>query len=149
MRRYETIFIVNPDLSEDERNELLERSQDLISKQDGFVVVFDEWGNKKLAYEIRKKNRGYYVYVDYCGTGPLVDELERNFRIDDRVLKFMTILLETNVDLEKLKQELAEEQQKKDEERYEEFKDEEVVNDESKPETSEDDNTEAEIAEEE
>ncbi len=107
MRRYETIFIVDPDLTEDLRGQLLEKAKDLISSQDGFLVLCDEWGNKKLAYEIKKKLRGYYVYLDYCGNGALVDELERSFRIDDHVIKFMTILLAENVDLDVLKEELA------------------------------------------
>ncbi|MHC4751573.1 MAG: 30S ribosomal protein S6, partial [Planctomycetota bacterium] len=92
MRRYETITIVDPDLSEDERKPVLDRITDLISQQDGFLVIMDEWGSKKLAYEIKKKSHGYYVRVDYCGTGALIDEMERFFRIDDRVLKYMTVL---------------------------------------------------------
>ncbi len=107
MRRYETIFIVDPDLSEEERSPLFERLKPLFPQLDGFLVMVDEWGAKKLAYEIKKKNRGYYVRLDYCGTGTLVNEIERFFRIDGRVLKYMTVLLEEDVDLESLKAELA------------------------------------------
>lgn len=107
MRRYETIFIVDPDLSDEERSPLFERLKPLFPQLDGFLVMVDEWGTKKLAYEIKKKNRGYYVRLDYCGTGTLVNEIERFFRIDDRILKYMTILLEEDVDLESLKAELA------------------------------------------
>ena len=93
MRRYETIVIIDPDLSEENRAQVLERTTDLIPKEGGFLIMLDEWGNRKLAYEIKKKVRGYYVRIDYCGMGPLVDEMERFFRIDDKVLKFMTVLL--------------------------------------------------------
>ncbi len=114
MRRYETIFIVTPDLSDEERTPLFERIKDLIPKHDGFLFMVDEWGSKKLAYEIKKKARGYYVRLDYCGTGILIDEIERLFRIDDRVLKYMTVLLEKDVDIEKLKAEVVHEEVKDD-----------------------------------
>lgn len=107
MRRYETIAIIDPDLSDEERIGVLERTTDLIPKEGGFLVMLDEWGNRKLAYEIKKKVRGYYVRVDYCGMGSLVDEMERFFRIDDRVLKFMTVLLEKDADIENIKEEMA------------------------------------------
>lgn len=107
MRRYETIFIVDPDLSDEERTPLFERLTPLFPQLGGLLVEIDEWGAQKLAYEIKKKARGYYVRLDYCGTGPLVDEIERFFRIDDRVLKFMTIIADEEVDMERLKEEMA------------------------------------------
>jgi small subunit ribosomal protein S6 len=70
-------------------------------------VARDEWGVKKLAYDVRKRSRGFYVRLDYCGDGPLVDEIERSFRIDDKILKFMTIVLAKDVDLEKVKEEMV------------------------------------------
>ncbi|MEE8398875.1 MAG: 30S ribosomal protein S6, partial [Desulfobacterales bacterium] len=86
MRRYETIFIVDPDLSEEGRDPILQRLKDLIQQFDGFLAMIDQWGAKRLAYEIKKKVRGYYIRLDYCGGGALVDEIERFFRIDDRIL---------------------------------------------------------------
>ncbi len=65
MRRYETFVIIDPDISQEERDPLIERVQELISRMDGFLVFTDVWGEKKLAYEIRKKERGYYVRFDY------------------------------------------------------------------------------------
>ncbi len=94
MRRYETIFIVDPDLSEDGRKQRLEKNTDLIKKMGGVLIEVDDWGNKRLAYEIRKKFRGHYIRLDYCGNGELVDEMERHYRIDDKYIKFMTIVLE-------------------------------------------------------
>jgi small subunit ribosomal protein S6 len=107
MRRYETIFIVDPDVSEEQRGSVFERLSDLMGQKSGLQVTLDEWGAKKLAYEIKKKHRGYYVRLDYCGDGGLVDEIERFFRIDDRILKYMTIVLDKNVDIEAVKQEIA------------------------------------------
>ena len=107
MRRYETIVIIDPDLSDEDRTQVLERTTNLIPKEGGFLIMLDEWGNRKLAYEIKKKVRGYYVRIDYCGMGPLVDEMERFFRIDDKILKFMTVLLDRDADTEKIKEEMA------------------------------------------
>lgn len=107
MRRYETILIIDPDLSDDERSSILEKLRDLITRHDAFLVEFDNWGVRKLAYEIKKKGRGYYLRIDYCGISALVDEIERFSRIDDRILKYMTVLLDKNADIEKIKEELA------------------------------------------
>jgi small subunit ribosomal protein S6 len=69
----------------------------------GFLIETDDWGTKKLAYDIRKKNRGHYVRLDFCGDGALIQEMERFFRIDDNVMKFMTVLLDENADLDAIK----------------------------------------------
>lgn len=107
MRHYETIFILDPDLSEEGRVPVFERLNDLIPQQGGTLLEMDEWGSRKLAYEIKKKTRGYYVRADYCGTGDVVNEMERFFRIDDRVIKYMTVLLEEEADVESLLAEIA------------------------------------------
>jgi small subunit ribosomal protein S6 len=111
MRRYETIFIVDNDLSEEDRSPTFEKLKDLIHQHSGLLVMVDEWGSKKLAYEIKKKTRGYYVRLDYCGSGILVNEIERFFRIDDRILKYMTVLLDKDVDIEAVKEEIAKAQE--------------------------------------
>jgi small subunit ribosomal protein S6 len=107
MRRYETIFIIDSDLSEDQHLPVFERLTDLISQYEGLLVMNEKWGVRKLAYDIKKKPRGYYVRLEYCGNGLLVDEIERFFRIDDRVLKYMTVLIDQAVDLEKVKEEIV------------------------------------------
>ncbi len=93
MRKYETVFISDPDLKDQTRTELFDKVRNIIASEKGILLDFDEWGNKKLAYEIRKKFRGHYVCATYGGTGDLVKELERNFRLTDDVLKFMSIVL--------------------------------------------------------
>lgn len=115
MRRYETITIINPDLSEEDRSSLLVRIKEIITQHDGILIDEDLWGNKKLAYEIQKKSRGYYARYDYCGVGSLVDELERSFRIDDRVLKYLTVQLSADADVEQIQAEIASEKAAKTE----------------------------------
>lgn len=105
MNKYETVFISDPDLQDQTRKDLFDKVRNIIANEKGFLIDFDEWGNKKLAYEIRKKNRGHYVCVTYGGTGDLVRELERNFRLTDDVFKFMTILLEKGVALSAIEEE--------------------------------------------
>ena len=116
MRRYETIFIADPDIQESVRTTLFDKFKNLIAQEKGILIDFDEWGNRKLAYEIMKKSRGHYVCMTYGGDGDLIKELERNFRLDDKVLKFMTILLEKDVSSETFKQELEAEAAAREEE---------------------------------
>ena len=107
MRRYETIVIVDPDIGEEKRTPVFDRIRELVPHKGGLLVELDEWGARKMAYEIKKKKRGYYLRVDYCGSGALVDEMERQFRIDDRVLKYMTILLEDDVDMARIQEKMS------------------------------------------
>ncbi len=113
MRRYEQIVILDSDLSEDTRQPVFDRLKELIPQYNGFLIDIDEWGQKKLAYEIKKKPRGYYAQIDFCGFGDLVDEMERFYRIDDRILKYMTVVLEKEADLESIKAEMTEREAKK------------------------------------
>ena len=101
MNHYETIFIVDPDTPDADQESIFEKLKSMIS-DDGKLILFDDWGSRKFAYEILKKKQGRYVRLDYCGAGPLVDEIERLFRLDYRILKFMTVLLAKDVDPESL-----------------------------------------------
>ena len=115
MRKYETVFISDPDLQDQTRTDLFDKTRNIITKENGIVIDFDDWGNKKLAYEIKKKSRGHYVCVTYGGTGELVAELERNFRLTDDVLKFMTIVLSEDLTAEQLEKEAQQAQEEKSE----------------------------------
>ncbi|MDA8404258.1 MAG: 30S ribosomal protein S6 [Desulfobacteraceae bacterium] len=101
MNHYETIFIVDPDTPGTDQDIIFEKVKNMINRASK-LLMFDDWGNRKLAYEIKKKRQGRYIRLDYCGNGALVDEMERNFRLDYRILKFMTILLAQDVDPEAL-----------------------------------------------
>ncbi len=107
MRKYETIVISDPDLQDQTRKELFEKVSNIITRENGILLDIDEWGNKKLAYEIKKKLRGYYVCLTYGGDGELVKELERNMRLSDGILKYMTVLISDNETAESLAAEAA------------------------------------------
>ncbi len=113
MRKYETVFISDPDLQDQSRAELFDRVRSIITRENGILLDFDEWGSKKLAYEIRKKLRGYYVCMTYGGDGALVKELERNFGLSDDIMKFMTILLSDHETAESLEKQATEAQEAK------------------------------------
>lgn len=112
MRRYETIVIIDPDISDDDRGSLVTRIQEIMVQKNGALLELDDWGVKRLAYEIRKKIRGYYIRFDYCGMGDLVDEIERFFRINDKFLKYMTVVLDKDADIDKIREEIAAEKNK-------------------------------------
>ena len=107
MRRYETIIIMDSELPAEKQEPVIKRVEETIAQQGGYLAFIDDWGTKKLAYAIKKKERGHYIRFDFCGTGELVNEMERFFRIDDSVLKYMTVLLDEKADIEKIKEEVA------------------------------------------
>ncbi len=129
MRKYETVFILDPDVKDQARTDLFDRVKNIIAKENGILLDFDEWGNKKLAYEIKKKLRGFYVCITYGGTGHLVKEFERNLRLSDDVLKFMTLLLSDDVTVEQLEEEAKENQDKLSKETESESVKKEIVDD--------------------
>lgn len=101
MRKYETFFIVDPDLP-DEMNSVVDtKVQSVVTANGGEVLIYTPWGKRKLAYPIRKRTRGLYVLMEYSGGPDMVAELERNLRIDERILKFITVKLEDRFDPEK------------------------------------------------
>lgn len=107
MRRYETFIILDPDLSEDLRRPVIDRVKEVMAQMGGTLLRVEEWGSRRLAYAIRKKERGYYVRFDFCGSGQLVNEMERFFRIDERVLKHMSVLRDSEPNLERIQEEMA------------------------------------------
>ncbi|MDD4356150.1 MAG: 30S ribosomal protein S6 [Smithellaceae bacterium] len=107
MKRYEVIAIVKTDLTEEEINAIMERSSNIIAERQGVIAKAEKWGKRRLAYEIKKQKDGFYFFIDYAGEGSIVDEMERNFKIDDRVLKFMTVAKEGAVTREGMEAEVA------------------------------------------
>ena len=112
LRRYETVFIIHPDLNDEEVSALTDRYCDIIAAYKGVLVKVDRWGKRKLAYLIRKQSKGTYVLLDYAGSSAVVSEMERNFKIDEHVLKYMTILKSENVSLSDLEKEVARSKEK-------------------------------------
>ncbi|OGR01135.1 MAG: 30S ribosomal protein S6 [Deltaproteobacteria bacterium RIFOXYD12_FULL_50_9] len=91
MRRYETIFIIKPNIDADGITAITDRVSGIIKDFDGTLVTVDKWGLKKLAYNIGKESQGMYIYVEYGSKPAAVVEIERILKIDDRILKFMTV----------------------------------------------------------
>lgn len=91
MRRYETIYILRPSLNEEQINTIVDNSNSIISNSNGKIIELDRWGMRKLAYPIKKELQGFYVFCDYSTEPEAVAEMERKFRIDDAVLRYMTV----------------------------------------------------------
>ena len=98
MRHYETTYILRPNLGEDQFTEIIERTNAIVTGDNGSIIDVDRWGIKTLAYEIKKETQGYYVYMNYAAHGTTVSEIERIFRIDDRLLRYLTIKLADSID---------------------------------------------------
>ncbi len=105
MRHYETTFILRPNLGEDQFTEIIDRTSAIITDDGGTIINTDRWGIKRLAYEIKKEVQGYYVNLNYAAPGNTVDEVERIFRIDDRLLRYLTIKLADRIDQEGISKE--------------------------------------------
>lgn len=112
MRRYETTFVLRPSLNEEEINSVIERTTTILSGSDGKIIELDRWGMKKLAYQIKKESQGFYVFCDYCSTPDAVAEMERRFRLDDAVLRYMTIKLNNDISDEEIAEATAQVEQK-------------------------------------
>jgi small subunit ribosomal protein S6 len=107
MRRYETVWVVNGDLPDEEIKATIDKFTKVITGQGGTLVSVEEWGRRKLAYKIEGTFRGYYVISDFAGLPATVKELERNFRIDDRIIRYLTTKKADQVDLAALEAEIA------------------------------------------
>jgi len=107
LRRYETIFITYAELPEEEINGLIERYATVIKGGTGTIIKVEKWGKRKLAYEVKKQSRGYYVLIDFAASAAVVTELERNLGIGDKILKYMTIKTQESVNLQDIEKEIA------------------------------------------
>ena len=90
MNKYESVIIINPNVEEETIKALIDRFSTLINN-DGKLEKVDELGKKKLAYEIDKNKEGFYVVFEFDANPSLIAELERNYRIADEVIKFITV----------------------------------------------------------
>jgi small subunit ribosomal protein S6 len=102
MRRYETLFIVTPDSSEEDLKAVSSKFQAVVADMSGIVTSYEEQGSKRLAYTVKKQNKGYYILMNYVGLPDTVSEIERNMRLDDRILKYLTVKLAEEVDPESI-----------------------------------------------
>lgn len=102
MRRYEQIFILRQSLGEEEITKVIENAEQIVLDQGGAVISQNKWGMKKLAYPIKKEPQGYYVFSDFAATPAAVAEIERKFRIDDAVLKYLTVKISDHISAEEI-----------------------------------------------
>jgi len=94
MRRYETIFIASPTLTDEQSDELVKQFEGIIAEQGGELLKTDKWGRKKLAYEVQKFSEGYYTLFEMNAGPDLIHELERRFRNNDAVIKYLSIRMD-------------------------------------------------------
>lgn len=93
-KRYETVFILTPVLSDDQAKEAAKKFEKILTDLGAKINHRENWGLKKLAYPIQKKTTGFYHLLDFSGKGTEIAELELQFKRDERILRFLTIALE-------------------------------------------------------
>jgi len=94
INRYETVFILTPVLSEEQMKEAVKKFSDLLVAKGAKIIYEDNWGLRKLAYPIQKKSTGFYHLVEFEAEGSLIHDLEVAFRRDERVIRFLTTVLD-------------------------------------------------------
>ncbi|HEY6461746.1 MAG TPA: 30S ribosomal protein S6 [Polyangiaceae bacterium] len=98
-REYETIYVLRSDVDADAAEKVQHRVAEAIEREHGKLVKVEAWGRRKLAYPVGKQRKGVYVYAKYVGGGGLVAEVERNLKLLDTVMKYMTVQTGAEVDL--------------------------------------------------
>jgi small subunit ribosomal protein S6 len=99
-KEYETIYVLRSDVDADTAEKVQGRIAEVVGRESGKLVKVEAWGRRKLAYPVGKSKKGVYVYVKYVGKGGLVQELERNLKLSDAVIKWQTVLTNEHVELE-------------------------------------------------
>jgi small subunit ribosomal protein S6 len=94
VRNYETVFILTPVLNEGQVQETVEKFSQVLKENSADLISTESWGLRKLAYPIQKKSTGYYFTLTYNGSGNIVDVLELAFRRDERIIRFLTTVLD-------------------------------------------------------
>jgi small subunit ribosomal protein S6 len=96
-KKYETAILFDPELPEEQRKEFLVKLAGVIASYQGEVLKQDDWGNRKLAYPIGKKVNAYYTFLLYTGNRGVVEEVERNIKIFDGILRHLTSRVEVEL----------------------------------------------------
>ena len=90
MKRYETIFVIQPDASEEAVAEVTEKAQQQVTRNGGIVLGLENWGRKKLAYEVKRFTEGVYIKMDLEAPGEVIDKLARHLSLADEVIRYQT-----------------------------------------------------------
>ena len=93
-RHYETVFIATPVLSEDQMKETVEKFRNILRNNNAEIVHEEDWGLRKLAYPIDKKSTGFYHLIEFETEGQAIDNLEIEFKRDERILRFLTVKMD-------------------------------------------------------
>ena len=102
MREHELIYVIQPDATPEREQEIHDRVDNVIGDAKGQVLLRDDWGKRKLAYEIAKYQKGHYFQLNFLSDGTCVSEIERGFRIDADLIRFLTVRVADSVtDIEK------------------------------------------------
>jgi small subunit ribosomal protein S6 len=91
---YETAFIVNAGLDDPQIDVIIDKVQEVITKNNGEIMELAKWGRKRFAYPIKKKNNGFYVVCEFASTGDLIARLERHFLLEENIIRFLIIWLD-------------------------------------------------------
>ena len=94
MNHYETVFILNPVLSEAQIKEAVEKFENFLTSKGAEMVAKEDWGLKKLAYSIQNKKSGFYHLFEFKASGDIIESFEVEFRRDERVMRYLTVRLE-------------------------------------------------------
>ena len=94
MKNYETVFILNPVLSEDQAKDTVEKFVKVLKKAGADVINIEQWGLKRLAYPINKKSTGFYNLVEFKAESSVIDTLETEYRRDESIMRFLTTVLD-------------------------------------------------------
>ncbi|MDC7993730.1 30S ribosomal protein S6 [Altibacter sp. HG106] len=94
MNHYETVFILNPVLSDEQIKETVKKYEDLLISKDAKMISKEDWGLKKLAYPIQHKKSGFYHLFEYTVPGDAINDLELAFRRDERIMRYQTVKLD-------------------------------------------------------
>jgi len=91
MVKYEGVFILKPNMEEEENKSQIERIKEIIEGNSGKIDKIDEWGQRRLAYEIKKNKEGYYTIINFQAEADLIKELDRTSKINDNIIRHMII----------------------------------------------------------
>ena len=94
MPTYESIFIINPNTTDDETAAVIKKMQDVVAKQGGEMLKFEDWGKRKLAYEVKKHKRGHYAFFQIKAAPKVISELERRYKMTDQIIKYLSVKLD-------------------------------------------------------
>jgi small subunit ribosomal protein S6 len=100
LREYETIYIMKPDVTRERAGRVSSRIQELMGREGGRLTLVESWGRRRLSYPVSGNKDGVYIYVKYVGLGNVVNELERNLRMLDDVMKYLTVRTQETLDAE-------------------------------------------------